>query len=871
MVRVSRAAALAAAIGIAACGRGGTGTRPGAETPALVATAPEGAGANCAAGGTAVRSGLDANGNAALDAAEVGAVAYVCNRADAVSVTRCGGNGLGNQPPALVSVAPEPAGAHCAGGGVAVSAGADCNRSGVLDAGEVESVSYACNGAVGPQGATGLSALLAFAPEPPGPRCAAGGTAASTGLDANRDGTLDASEVTQTVYVCNGVDGAPGTNAYATGPGVLLRIVSADVDADGTASATFRITDGRGVPLDREGLATVGAVDVRFVLAALDGGGSGQYVAYTTRLRTSPGGVSAAQPDVDRGGAFRALGDGTYRYAFAAKAVGARRDRDHRVAASATRLLDGARFVANAWYDFVPSGAAAGPPRAVVTQAACEGCHGTLRAHDGAWREVQLCATCHAAPALDPDSGNALDLRVLAHKLHRGGALPSVVAGTPYRLVAADGTTHDYSTVVYPRDVRDCASCHAGAQGEAWKASPGRAACGACHDTTSFEPVPPPGATAHPGGPQADDASCAGCHPPGDVVAAHLSQLTDPATHVLGLRILAFAQGAPDGHPEIDFQVLLDGQPRDIVSAPLTRLSLLAAAPTTDYGPTRQVTLQGTGATGSITAVDAAAGIFHYVPGAALALPATGSFALALEGYATPPGQTVRSLPEPSRVWYGSADGSAVAPRRAVVDDAACDACHGATLAHGGVRRGVQYCVTCHNPTATDEARAPRFEGQTVTAPSVDFKVMIHKIHRGVALAQGYVVGGFPSPSVVNPLGTPIDFGLVRYPGDLRSCTACHLPGTYDLPLPTTAASREVLLGCDEPAPSDPNAYCETRTVLATTLVPPTAAACTSCHDAPYSVAHAQVMTSPAGVESCATCHAAGKAYGVDVVHAPPP
>ena len=47
-----------------------------------------------------------------------------------------------------------------------------------------------------------------------------------------------------------------------------------------------------------------------------------------------------------------------------------------------------------------------------------------------------------------------------------------------------------------------------------------------------------------------------------------------------------------------------------------------------------------------------------------------------------------------------------------------------------------RYCVTCHNPGTTDAN-----SGNTV-----DFKVMVHKIHMGEELTQPYVLGTFPAP-----------------------------------------------------------------------------------------------------------------------------
>lgn len=106
------------------------------------------------------------------------------------------------------------------------------------------------------------------------------------------------------------------------------------------------------------------------------------------------------------------------------------------------------------------------------------------------------------------------------------------------------------------------------------------------------------------------------------------------------------------------------------------------------------------------------------------------------------------------------------AKTRDIVQTATCNGCHGVTpevhlSLHGGRRTQVQFCVTCHNPTtiATDP------DGNPVP---VDFPVLIHKIHYGSSLANGFVVQGFRSPT---------DFSNVTFTKDIDDCTVCHKPG----------------------------------------------------------------------------------------------
>ena len=184
---------------------------------------------------------------------------------------------------------------------------------------------------------------------------------------------------------------------------------------------------------------------------------------------------------------------------------------------------------------------------------------------------------------------------------------------------------------------------------------------------------------------------------------------------------------------------------------------------------------------------------------------------------------------------FAVTDDSAM-PRRMVVDDAKCESCHGNLSLHGSNRHDANgYCQTCHMPSATDEG--VRLEG----APeSIDFRYMVHKIHRGAELDNGYVVYGYRS--------SVHDYSDVHYVGDLRNCEACHVDDSYTLPLP---ANLEMV---------------ETPRDFFTPMGPETAA-CLSCHDSKAAASHALSNSSDIG-EACAACHGTGKTYDVEKVHA---
>jgi subtilisin-like proprotein convertase family protein len=201
------ATVLAAALFGCSGKEGPTGPQGPSGDLALVNVAAEPAGTHCANAGTRIDSGIDEDGDGVLAAAEVTTTTYVCN----------GGTGATGAA-ALVTLSSEAAGSNCADGGTRIDSGLDADANGTLDVAEITSTRYVCNGAAGATGATGLQSLVATTPEAAGANCANGGTRVESGIDADSDGTLDAAEVSSTRYVCNGVDGLMALVAIASEP-----------------------------------------------------------------------------------------------------------------------------------------------------------------------------------------------------------------------------------------------------------------------------------------------------------------------------------------------------------------------------------------------------------------------------------------------------------------------------------------------------------------------------------------------------------------------------------------------------------------------------------------------------------------------------
>ncbi len=99
-------------------------------------------------------------------------------------------------PNTLVRLDAEAPGAHCASGGTAIRTGPDSNGNGSLEDDEVieAQTRYVCEQ---------FASLVEVVAEPPGANCRNGGSVVRVGPDRDRDGVLDASEVTSSQYVCD--------------------------------------------------------------------------------------------------------------------------------------------------------------------------------------------------------------------------------------------------------------------------------------------------------------------------------------------------------------------------------------------------------------------------------------------------------------------------------------------------------------------------------------------------------------------------------------------------------------------------------------------------------------------------------------------
>lgn len=175
--------------------------------------------------------------------------------------------------------------------------------------------------------------------------------------------------------------------------------------------------------------------------------------------------------------------------------------------------------------------------------------------------------------------------------------------------------------------------------------------------------------------------------------------------------------------------------------------------------------------------------------------------------------------------WQPSTGKTTGIPTRSVVETASCNECHDHLSAHGGPRQDTRMCVTCHNPGSSEVNTL----GNVV---QLDFRQMIHKIHRGenlpsVKAGTPYIINGFRNS--VN------DFSDVAFPQDIRNCEKCH-----DADNPNTPDAKNHYLN-------------------------PSMQACGACHDN-IDFAQGQAGGHPGGVVTdnaqCTVCHADNRIAG---------
>lgn len=602
-------------------------------------------------------------------------------------------------------------------------------------------------------------------------------------------------------------------------PGLIVKIMAAAIAADGTVTADVRLTDPRGLPLDREGIQTPGVVALSFVVAALPKEG-GSYTSYTTRVRSVAGVPrTAIQAAADAGGRYTKLEDGLYRYTFNTKAPATiDRTATHTIGVYSNRNLTEFEFPTNYASDvfhFLPAGGNVTTRHDIIRTATCNSCHLDLNFHGGSRRGVEMCVLCHQPQSTDPVTNNTLDFPVMIHKIHKGG---------DYKLNGFGGLV-DYANVRFPASggMSNCGVCHKDAVSTAHLTNPTRAACGSCHTEANFAT-----GVGHRDLPQSNDANCARCHiPQGDsdydasVAGSHVVPNFSPSLKGVKLEIVRVEDGAAGKQPVVTFSIKnRANEPVAIES--MDRLNVYLSGPTSDHLGAVSADARRATAVGD--------GVYRFLLPNPISAEARGTYRISLTGR-----QRLQLLPGTAKQRQAddiatsvesifAVDNSRPVARRQVVSTDKCNACH-VKLTFHGTQNVVEQCVMCHNADLVD----------ATTKQSAQFTAMIHRIHRGRDLEAPYSVGGESWDKAV-------------FPGVISNCNTCHVNNSQQLPL--AAGLRDI---------KEPAGPIESRK--------PETNACLSCHASQAAAAHAQVNTAPAG-ESCSVCHGRTSEFSVDRVHA---
>ena len=660
--------------------------------------------------------------------------------------------------------------------------------------------------------------------------------------DLNLDGTVDEDDLFRLMAQWH----TEGVVPPVAPPEQLVRsqIIGVDIPGDNRPVVTYTLVNKDGDPFD---LNTPG-LRVRWTIAkitseGLTNGGT-RYENYITQLveSTIRPGESALQPTFDSGGTVTDLGNGQFTYKFSTALQGFDPTLTHVLGGQIdVRDPDTREQITNTnpLFTFRPDGNPVSVTHEFPLTQRCNQCHDPLAMHGGGRKEVGLCVLCHNPSNMDPDSGNSLDMPVLVHKIHRGSDLTA-----PYVIYGFGDTVFSASEILYPQDIRNCDMCHMGTT--AFRSTPSRRACGACHDDVNFETGDGHGPANIP---QTNDAACSvsTCHPASgpefgtSVAGAHQVPLKSSQLAGLNAEILSVTNGKAGMAPTVTFRIF-NNAGAGIAAASMNRLRLNIAGPTTDY--THQWLEDA-----RTTSTDIGNGVYEYTFTEAISADAVGTYAVGLEGRGNTfeivpgdPKSSVREAPYNPVFYFDTAtsepmagDADGVVLRRDVVDiTSRCNVCHNDLRFHGGSRRNTQYCVFCHNPVASAED----MNDSPVTR---HFKVMIHKIHTGHDLNMPYSIGND-------------NYNEVRFPGDRRNCEKCHLEDTWMLPLPEGV--------------SDTVVYDATGTTQVS-RTPPITAACTACHDSEDALAHAQSNTAaPGGQEACNVCHGPFRSQSIAVKHA---
>jgi Outer membrane cytochrome MtrC/MtrF-like, domains II/IV len=450
--------------------------------------------------------------------------------------------------------------------------------------------------------------------------------------------------------------------------------------------------------------------------------------------------------------------------------------------------------------DFVPDGSVSAISRDVVTENACNSCHGNLDnpyggvsgIHGSARYKVAACVVCHA-PRANSASGTqgisvGREMAYFIHAIHSAADL-----GTPDPDTNVDPAGSDnWSEVTYPENIKNCQKCHTGVADADNYLNASRLACNGCHTGVDFTT-----GTGHDGGIQLNDNSCAVCHPTSgngfgqSVAGAH--DITPTGANVpefvvnLALSTPANAGGYYEAGEVVTATVTLTQGGVAVDPALYT-----AAADTKGvaggglnvasiylYGPrTKAVPLTGTQANSLFAAGTTDGFVYQFtVPADATSGTYMARVRIADYGYVSSSDYVVDSI-----AFTTFQIGTATVEAKVAGDS--CAGCHGDGTAPFHDARHVviwdtDHCLACHDQSGG--------HADTITN-------RVHAIHS--TNSTGDFTNYDADGNLVDPLAR--DWAEVTFPQNVKRCVACHSSGSkYYQVTPYSAPCAGCHVGAD--------------------------------------------------------------------------
>lgn len=478
---------------------------------------------------------------------------------------------------------------------------------------------------------------------------------------------------------------------------------------------------------------------------------------------------------------------------------------------------------------------------------------------------VRNCKTCHnndgyaATLAADGKTSNVPSPIVKkVHGVHFGEELSN-----PLNIDPATGVFKLYTGVVFPADVRNCTTCHTD---DRWKTKPSRLACGACHDNIDFTTGKSvvAGKADHGGGPQANDTTCTSCHGPDTgpvkgVAEAHKVEWKSPNTVELGMTPPANGKFYVAGEkPKVTITVkdaagtvinpasiVEPKNPQKVAADEWTRGFLFVSGPRKETKPVLTTEAAHPNPALFYAENDLRVRVDPKKEDPKVSRSAT-AITYQLDDVAGLKAGTYTAFFEARQATnlgaWAVMNFQVGTDKEEPMVATNCTSCHGDNRQHKeffAVKYNPDICKSCHDYERQASNVGWNIPGGWNGYGASPIVRKVHGVHFGRYLdsPEDVVLPVLRKPA--NPNG--FDFSEVIFPQDVRNCTKCHdTKGS-------TSWKEE-----------------------------PSRLACMACHDSKDANTHATLMTSnptpadpwnEARIETCKTCHGAGREFSPDKVH----